>query len=170
MSMRSIGSVVVVVVVALVIAAFAPKPEAHDEKHGTTTAQAPAQPAGLPVIADLRVGKGREVKEGEILTAHYVGRLPNGKVFDSSREKGKPLRFLVGSGTMIIGFDRGVAGMRVGGVRKLTIPPKLAYGEKGSYDGKVPPNSTITFEVEALKTENLEDDPLLKVPSSGEGK
>jgi len=103
-------------------------------------------------IEDLTVGKGAEAKSGTKITVHYTGWLTSGKKFDSSRDAGKPFQFVVGKGAVIQGWDEGVVGMRVGGKRKLTIPPELAYGEPGiGYD--IGPNATLIFEVELLKVE-----------------
>lgn len=79
---------------------------------------------------------------------HYVGRLQNGTVFDSSRATNQPFTFRLGAGAVIAGWDRGVPGMRIGGTRRLTIPPSLAYGSQGS--GPIPPNATLTFDIELL--------------------
>ena len=87
-------------------------------------------PGGL-VIEDLSLGHGERAKSGDDIVVHYVGRLLDGRQFDSSRSRRDPLDFALGAGDVIKGLDQGVQGMRVGGVRKLTIPPELAYGEHG---------------------------------------
>src|SRR2546423_3347110 len=101
-------------------------------------------------IEDLKVGTGTEAKSGKQVTVHYVGTLTNGTKFDSSRDRGEGFDFKLGAGQVIKGWDQGVAGMKVGGLRKLTIPPELAYGA-GGYPPVIPPNSTLVFEVELLK-------------------
>lgn len=101
-------------------------------------------------IQDLRVGTGPEAKSGYVVAVNYVGTLENGKKFDSSYDRGKPFEFLLGAAQVIEGWDIGVAGMKVGGKRKLIIPPALAYGERNIGNGLIPPNSTLIFEVELL--------------------
>jgi FKBP-type peptidyl-prolyl cis-trans isomerase len=96
---------------------------------------------------DARVGTGAEAIAGKRVTVHYTGWLANGKKFDSSKG-GPPFAFRLGAGEVIAGWDQGVAGMKVGGVRKLIIPPSLGYGASG--DGPIPPNATLVFEVELL--------------------
>ena len=100
-------------------------------------------------IEHLRPGTGPEAKAGDHVTVHYVRTLTDGKKFDSSRDRGKGFSFKLGAGQVIKGSDQGVAGMKIGGMRKLTIPPALAYGERG-FPGAIPPNSTLVFEVELL--------------------
>ena len=109
----------------------------------------PADPNAKLVQTDLVVGKGAEAKTGDTVSVHYVGTLTNGTEFDSSRKRGTPFVFTLGKGQVIRGWDQGVAGMKVGGKRKLVIPPALAYGDHGM-GSVIPPNSTLTFEVELV--------------------
>ncbi len=101
-------------------------------------------------IEDLTPGTGPEAKAGKTVTVHYVGTLTDGKKFDSSRDRGEGFTFRLGAGQVIKGWDQGVAGMKVGGLRKLTIPPELGYGSQG-FPGAIPPNATLIFEVELLE-------------------
>src|SRR5438874_13770144 len=100
-------------------------------------------------IEDIREGTGAEARAGQTVVVHYVGTLVSGEKFDSSRDRGKGFSFPLGGGRVIKGWDQGVKGMKVGGIRKLTIPPELAYGDRG-FPGAIPPNSTLVFEVELL--------------------
>jgi FKBP-type peptidyl-prolyl cis-trans isomerase len=97
-------------------------------------------------------GTGEVAKPGSNVTVHYVGSLTNGSVFDSSRNAGHPYTFQLGGGQVIKGWDVGVAGMKVGEVRKLVVPPLLGYGVEG-HPPAIPPNATLNFEVELLKVE-----------------
>ena len=101
------------------------------------------------VIEDLRVGDGAEAKAGQNVSVHYTGTLTNGKKFDSSHDRNQPFKFKLGGGQVIQGWDQGVAGMKIGGLRKLTIPPHLGYGARGA-GGVIGPNATLVFEVELL--------------------
>ena len=113
----------------------------------TTTA------SGL-IIDDMVVGTGAEAKAGQQVSVHYTGWLlfggEKGKKFDSSKDRGDPFGFPLGAGHVIKGWDEGVQGMKVGGTRKLTIPPALGYGARGA-GGVIPPNATLIFEVELLE-------------------
>lgn len=105
-------------------------------------------PTGLQYV-DLTTGTGREAHPGETAFVHYTGWLTDGTKFDSSKDRGEPFSFRLGAGRVIRGWDEGVEGMKIGGVRKLTIPPQLGYGARGA--GKIiPPNATLVFEVELL--------------------
>ena len=104
-------------------------------------------PSGLQ-YEDLVVGEGASPKKGDRVEVHYVGTLENGPQFDSSRDRGQPFVFQLGVGQVIAGWDEGVASMKVGGKRKLVVPPELGYGSRGI--GPIPGNATLVFEVELL--------------------
>jgi FKBP-type peptidyl-prolyl cis-trans isomerase FkpA len=101
-------------------------------------------------VDDMKVGTGAEATAGKSVTVHYVGTLTDGSKFDSSRDRGQGFNFRLGAGQVIQGWDKGVAGMKVGGLRKLTIPPEMGYGARG-FPPVIPPNSTLIFEVELLE-------------------
>ena len=105
-------------------------------------------PSGLQ-YEDLVVGNGASPQTGQTAVVHYTGWLDDGKKFDSSVDRGRPFEFQVGTGQVIKGWDEGVATMKVGGKRKLLIPPDLGYGARGA-GGVIPPNARLTFEVELL--------------------
>ena len=99
-------------------------------------------------IEEIITGQGPVASNGNKLFVNYKGTLENGTVFDSSYVRKTPFDFVLGAGTVISGFDQGLEGMKVGGKRKLIVPPDLAYGSTGS--GSIPPNATVTFEVELI--------------------
>jgi FKBP-type peptidyl-prolyl cis-trans isomerase len=137
---------------ALLVAAPASLVQAKPAKT-TKTAKGPktiTTKSGLK-YQDLRVGKGAVAKAGDSVTVHYRGKLTNGQQFDASYDRGQPFQFLLGGGQVIKGWDEGVAGMRVGGKRKLIIPSNLGYGPTGTPGGPIPPNATLIFDVELLK-------------------
>jgi len=114
------------------------------------SSDSPTDPSGGQLQSqDLVIGTGGTVATGDLATVHYVGRLQNGTIFDSSRSRNQPFPFRVGAGQVIRGWDQGVPGMRIGGTRRLIIPPSLAYGSQGSPPA-IPPNSTLTFDIELL--------------------
>jgi FKBP-type peptidyl-prolyl cis-trans isomerase len=104
--------------------------------------------SGLQYI-DVVIGTGAEARSGQQVTVHYTGWLTNGKKFDSSRDRNNPFTFPLGRGQVIKGWDLGVAGMRVGGQRRLIIPSDLGYGTRGA-GSDIPPNATLIFDVELL--------------------
>ena len=104
-------------------------------------------PDGLK-YEDIVIGDGASPVTGQKVTVHYTGTLTNGQKFDRSLDRGAPFEFVIGTGSVIKGWDEGVATMKVGGKRKLTIPPELGYGARGI--GSIPPNSTLLFDVQLI--------------------
>jgi FKBP-type peptidyl-prolyl cis-trans isomerase FkpA len=101
------------------------------------------------IIEDLVTGEGAEAAAGQRVSVHYTGWLTDGTKFDSSKDRNEPFDFPLGAGHVIRGWDEGVQGMKVGGKRKLTIPPSMGYGVRGAA-GVIPPNAVLVFEVELL--------------------
>ncbi len=128
----------------LVSAADAKKEDKKETKEVTTK-------SGLKYV-ELKEGDGKEAKAGDTVSVHYTGWLKDGKKFDSSLDRGQPFSFKLGAGMVIKGWDEGVAGMKVGGKRKLIIPPDLGYGQRGA-GNVIPPGAELTFEVELLKVQ-----------------
>ena len=107
------------------------------------------------IIENIETGKGSEAKEYNKITVNYTGKLEDGSIFDSSLKKGRgPFTFTLGVGSVIKGWDLGVTGMKVGGKRKLTIPPELGYGNQGA-GTVIPPGATLVFEIELLSVEDF---------------
>jgi len=107
-----------------------------------------ARMVGGVSIEDLKVGTGATATAGKHVAVHYAGRLLDGTKFDGSQDTGAPFEFELGSGTVIRGWDLGIEGMRVGGMRKLTIPPEFAYGARSG--GSIPAHATLVFDVELM--------------------
>ncbi len=128
--------------------AFAAAPEEGTPRPSTTLDDWIITPSGLR-YQELQPGKGASPRRGQTAVVHYVGRLADGRQFDSSYDRNQPFRFRVGVGQVIKGWDEGVATMRVGGKRRLEIPPELGYGAQGA-GGVIPPNATLYFDVELL--------------------
>ena len=129
-------------IILLIIFALNPlSGKAAEEAMVTTT-------SGLQYV-DLVVGSGREAHVGETAIVHYTGTLTDDTKFDSSKDRNTPFSFRLGAGRVIKGWDEGVEGMKIGGIRKLVIPPQLGYGSRGA-GSAVPPNATLIFEVELL--------------------
>jgi FKBP-type peptidyl-prolyl cis-trans isomerase len=124
--------------------------------------EVPPAPEAVLQVTDVLAGIGDEALPGMIVIVHYTGWLYDpsardgrGKQFDSSRDRRQPFSFPLGAGRVIRGWDRGVPGMRVGGIRRLQIPPALGYGERSIGNGLIPPDSTLLFEIELLAVETV---------------
>jgi peptidylprolyl isomerase len=131
------------------LAAIAVAPTFADKAEPTPAANTEA----TVKITDVKEGIGQTPKDGQIVIVHYTGTLKDGTKFDSSRDRGEPFRFTLGAGQVIKGWDEGLKTMKVGGVRKLEVPPALGYGEQGA-GTKIPPNATLNFDVELIGVEN----------------
>ena len=124
------------------------KPGGFSAELGVDTTTMTKAPSGL-WFTDVATGQGSEAEPGRTVSVHYTGWLPDGKKFDSSRDRGEPFAFTLGAGQVITGWDEGVKGMKVGGRRKLVLPPALAYGDGGA-PPDIPPGATLVFDVEVL--------------------
>jgi FKBP-type peptidyl-prolyl cis-trans isomerase len=148
--MRNIRIAIIVVVVAMVaVGAFFVVQKQKTKIAATGGGNMITTQSGLQ-YQDLVVGSGAEAVAGKSVSVHYTGTLQDGSKFDSSVDRNQPYTFTLGAGEVIPGWDEGVAGMKVGGKRKLVIPPNLAYGAQG-YPPVIPANATLTFDVELLE-------------------
>ncbi len=147
----ALGLIVLLIGVAVYVTACAKKEAQNQTNAGATTTAGPAMVttgSGLQYQV-LNPGTGAIATAGHMVSVHYTGWLTDGKKFDSSVDRGQPFQFSLGAGQVIKGWDEGVAGMKVGEKRKLTIPANLGYGERGA-GGVIPPNATLVFDVELL--------------------
>src|SRR5688572_6218831 len=143
-SNQKVRVIAIVVVVVVALSAVSYVMMYRGSAPGTEVATA----SGLKYI-DMVEGTGATPQKGQTVTVHYTGTLENGEKFDSSVDRGQPYEFRIGEGAVIRGWDEGLASMKVGGKRKLTIPPVLGYGQRGS-PPNIPPNSILLFDVELL--------------------
>ncbi len=125
-----------------------PGPAGFSASLGVDTASMKKTPSGLR-YEDVALGEGKQASANKTVSVHYTGWLPNGEKFDSSRDRNQPFSFTLGAGQVIAGWDEGVLGMKVGGKRKLVIPPDLGYGTAGA-PPDIPPGATLVFDVELL--------------------
>lgn len=176
MRIRSSGALLPVLLAVLVVCGRAGGPEPEDATEDTLAAESGSAttPGPAPVaseyaselgvdlsamtatesglyVLNVREGEGEEAVSGDTVVVHYTGWLPNGMKFDSSRDRAQPFSFVLGEGRVIPGWEEGVAGMKVGGQRRLVIPPHLGYGPIGAGD-VIPPDATLVFDVELLET------------------
>ncbi len=134
-----------------------PVPASVDSGPPPVTGEPTLTETGLGII-DIETGTGETPAPGQTLAVHYTGWLSDGTKFDSSLDTGTPFELAFGAGQVIAGWDEGLATMKVGGKRRLIIPPELAYGEQGS-PPTIPPNSELTFDIELLEIKESPDSP-----------
>lgn len=143
-------SSIIVILISIGVFWWSIKPETKMTDTKDNNILSAQQPALTELkIEDQVVGTGDEAKSGDTITVNYLGALLNGTKFDSSYDRNQPFSFQLGAGQVIEGWDKGFVGMKVGGKRKLTIPPDMAYGSRGA-GGVIGPNETLIFEVELL--------------------
>ena len=156
--MKTLGIVAFVIIIGGLLGYFliiqAPSTTGNyqeEQPAGTQNQQIPQnEPNGANMkIDEIQEGTGQEVKSGDTVVMHYSGTLADGTKFDSSYDRNQPFETQIGVGQVIKGWDQGIPGMKVGGKRRLTIPPELGYGEQGA-GGVIPPNATLIFEVELV--------------------
>jgi FKBP-type peptidyl-prolyl cis-trans isomerase len=140
-----LGAACIPVVAAIVLVVLTAVADDKKDENVVTTS------SGLKYV-ELKVGEGKEAKEGSRVRVHYTGTLENGKKFDSSLDKGVPYPVTIGAGEVIKGWEEGLQGMKAGGKRKLIVPAKLAYGEPGRPPA-IPPNATLLFELELVSVD-----------------
>ncbi len=124
----------------------------NQSNNSVSTSSNNTNTSGQLQITDEVIGTGAVAQKGDLVTVNYIGTFLDGKKFDSSYDRHQPFQFTLGAGDVIQGWDEGVIGMRVGGKRKLVIPPSLAYGSAGA-GGVIPPNATLVFEIDLLKVQ-----------------
>lgn len=144
----AVAGVVVLVLAVLMIGGNSTNDVNKAKNKGDGSGSPVEEEASDLKIEDIKVGEGPEVQPGATVTVHYKGTLTNGTEFDSSHKRGEPATFPLDN--VIKGWQKGIPGMKPGGVRKLVVPPDLGYGSRGT--GNIPPNSTLIFEVELLSS------------------
>jgi FKBP-type peptidyl-prolyl cis-trans isomerase len=146
----SLAPAIVVAVLVLAVALFAAEPATQPAAPASPSTGERTLPSGLKIV-DVKPADERDLaaRPGDTVWVHYTGRLADGKKFDSSVDRGEPIDFILGKGRVIKGWEEGIAGMKLGEKRQLIIPPELAYGSKGA-GGVIPPDATLTFDVELV--------------------
>ena len=145
-------TLIVITALAAVSASACTKKQDSDAAGATGSAGGGSLSVGNLKIDEVQAGSGAKAEAGKTVSVHYTGMLTNGTKFDSSVDRGQPFKFKLGGGQVIQGWEKGIAGMKVGGKRKLTIPPEMGYGERG-FPPVIPPQSTLVFDVELLGVE-----------------